>query len=45
MKKTELTRGVYIIDDFLSQEECDDLIRFSEEGGLVHLAVIYVCVE
>ncbi len=33
MKKIELAEGIFVIKDFLSGKECDDLINFSENQG------------
>jgi len=33
MKKIIITADIYLIEDFLSDKECDDLIRFSENEG------------
>ena len=33
MKKISLQDEVYIIEDFLTEQECDSLIKFSEEQG------------
>ena len=33
MKKVPIEKGIYLIEDFLSQDECDQLIEFSEAKG------------
>ena len=33
MKKITITEDIYLIENFLSDNECDELIRFSEDEG------------
>ena len=33
MKKIIITEDIYLIENFLSDKECDELIRLSEDEG------------